>query len=266
MGLTIAILLSFFDNVGMNLFRILGGLFIQPDPQTKEAPKGPYRNDASRSDVYRNDVQPVQTEELVETAVEAPQTAVESVSPEVNTNTSPVQENQSKSKYEPIPGGFKCQPLKFGYNVLRTAKLASVKSAGFGMVRNGGTRAHQGVDLAVPNNYRCYAVDDGTVVLTKTDDDNGYGRVLIIKLDTGLYVAYAHLKSITVKVGDRVKAGDFVALTGSSGNARTMPTMELGSHLHFEVRESMRPGPGLTGRLDPLKFFTPDTYNKDLYK
>ena len=71
---------------------------------------------------------------------------------------------------------------------------------------------------------------------------------------------------IAVKVGDRVKAGDFVALTGSSGNARTMPTMELGSHLHFEVRESMRPGPGLTGRLDPLKFFTPDTYNKDLYK
>lgn len=264
MGLTIAISLSFFDNVGMNLFRILGGLFIQPDPQTKEIPKGPYQSGVVLAKVEQ--MQPVQTEELVETAVNAPQTAVESVSVEVNTNTSPVQKNQSESEYEPIPGGFKCQPLKFGYNVLRTAKLASVKSAGFGMVRNGGTRPHQGVDLAVPNNYRCYAVDDGTVVLAKTDDDNGYGRVLIIKLDTGLYVAYAHLKSIAVKVGDRVKAGDFVALTGSSGNARTMPTMELGSHLHFEVRESMRPGPGLTGRLDPLKFFTPDTYNKDLYK
>lgn len=236
----------------MNIFDLIGGLLNQPNQNKKEV-KVPYKLE---EDSY---------EEVEEVNAEAPKTAVESASPAVNTNPLPTVQKPSTSNYDPLPGGFKFQPLKHGFNVLRTAKLASVRSAGFGMVRNGGTRAHQGVDLAVPNNYRCYAVDDGIVTFVKTTDDNGYGRMLIIKLDRGLYVAYAHLKDILVKEGQRVKAGDPVALTGSSGNARTMRNMAEGSHLHFEVRTSQHPGKGLTGRLDPLKFFTPDTYNKALY-
>lgn len=237
----------------MNIFELIGGLLNQPETKTAKV-KVPYKLEEDSFD------------EAEEVVVDAPKTAVESAPTPADTKPLPVVQKPSESNYYPLPGGFKFQPLKHGLNVLRTAKLASVRSAGFGMVRNGGTRAHQGVDLAVPNNYRCYAVDDGVVSFVKTTDDNGYGRMLIIKLDRGLYVAYAHLKDIIVKEGQRVKAGDVVALTGSSGNARTMRNMAEGSHLHFEVRTSQHPGKGLTGRLDPLKYFTADTYNKALYQ
>lgn len=237
----------------MNIFDLIGGLLNQPSQKTAKV-KVPYRLEEDFSG---------ESEEVV---VDAPKTAVESAPASADTKPLPVAKKPSESNYDPLPGGFKCQPLKHGFNVLRTAKLASVRSAGFGMVRNGGTRPHQGVDLAAPNNYRCYAVDDGVVSFVKRTDDNGYGRMLIIKLDRGLFAAYAHLKDILVKEGQRVKAGDVVALTGSSGNAKTMRNMAEGSHLHFEVRTSQHPGRGLTGRLDPLKYFTTDTYNKALYQ
>lgn len=237
----------------MNIFDIIGGLLHHGNDKSSEV-KIPYKLE---EDSF---------EETNEASVDAPKSVVEEVSPSVNTEASPAVKNAPVSDYKPLPGGFKFQPLKHGLNVLRTAKLASVRSAGFGMVRNGGTRAHQGVDLAVPNNYRCYAVDDGVVSFVKTSDDNGYGRMLIIKLDSGLFAVYAHLKDILVKEGQRVKAGAVVALTGSSGNARTMRDMAGGSHLHFEVRTTQHPGKGLTGRVDPLKYFTTDTYNKSLYQ
>lgn len=237
----------------MNIFSIIGGLLNQSAGKQTEV-KVPYR------------LEEESFEEVTEAAVEAPKPAVESVSTPASTKPLPVVKKPSESNYDPLPGGFKFQPLKHGFNVLRTAKLASVRSAGFGMVRNGGTRPHQGVDLAVPNNYRCYAVDDGKVVFVKTTDDNGYGRMLIIKLNSGLYVAYAHLKDILVKEGQTVKGGDVVALTGSSGNAKGMKNMAEGSHLHFEVRVAQHPGKGLSGRLDPLKYFSTDTFNKALYQ
>lgn len=238
----------------MNIFDIIGGLLNQGSNKTPEV-KVPYRLEEDSFEEVNN-----------EEPLNAQNPAKESVTPAPEPIPPVGVKAQSESGYKPLPGGFKYQPLKHGLNVLRTAKLASVRSAGFGMVRNGGTRPHQGVDLAVPNNYRCYAVDDGIVSFVKTSDDNGYGRMLIIKLDGGLFVAYAHLKDILVKEGQRVKAGDVVALTGSSGNARTMRDMPGGSHLHFEVRTSQHPGKGLAGRIDPLKYFTPDTYNKSLYQ
>ena len=155
---------------------------------------------------------------------------------------------------------FKHQPLKQGYNKLRTAGLASKKSATFGMVRknkNGAPRAHQGVDLAVDNGYRCYAVDDGIVVNVSRGLD-GYGWTITIKLHSGLYAFYAHLSDIRVKLNQKVKAGEIIALSGSTGNAKGMTTVSKGAHLHFEVRTAMLVGLGLIGRLNPLDYFDLD--------
>lgn len=169
---------------------------------------------------------------------------------------------------------FPMPPLKKGYLKLRTAGLSSVNAAKFGMVRrnpNGTPRAHQGVDLAVDNGYRCYAVDDGVVTRVERGND-GYGWIVQIKLDDtydyndangkpqcGLVWAfYAHLSDIKVSVGQAVKAGDVISLTGSSGNARGMGDVAHGSHLHFEVRTVERAGLGLAGRADPLQFFELD--------
>lgn len=155
---------------------------------------------------------------------------------------------------------FLFQPLKPGYMKLRTAGLASVKSAGFGMVRKdakGNPRAHQGVDLAVEPGYRCYAVADGTVV-SVGNSSSGYGRTITIKLKDNLFVFYAHLSRVDVKVNDKVIAGQVIGLSGCSGNAAGMSTIPKGSHLHFEVRTIASPGLGLGGRLNPIDYITLD--------
>ena len=176
------------------------------------------------------------------------------------------------SKPAPSRYQFKHPPLKRGLNVIRSAALASSNSAKFGMVRknkDGTPRAHQGVDLAVPIGFRCYAVDDATVFETNNKDTGGYGKWVILKLinspDDCRYVFYAHLDVIHVHTGQKVKAGDVIGLTGHSGNARGMTSIARGGHLHFETRRIARPGKGLEGRSDPLQFFEVDKeHNKSL--
>ena len=64
-----------------------------------------------------------------------------------------------------------------------------------------------------------------------TDAADAAGNVIVIELDTGLFVVLAHLRHETLRVseGDRVRKGDPLALVGNSGNT-TMP------HLHLQVQ------------------------------
>ena len=152
---------------------------------------------------------------------------------------------------------FTNQPVKFP--VLRTHGLSSEKGATFGMTRNGGKRAHQGIDLAVPNGYKCYAVEDGEVVAVNHSQD-GYGNVVILKLNCpekpyhNMFAVYSHLSSIYVRVGDEIKASVVVGLSGDTGNAKGMETIKQGAHLHFELRTQKIAGLGLQNRIDPLPF------------
>lgn len=156
---------------------------------------------------------------------------------------------------------FSVQPIYRPF--LRTAGLSSVKAAMFGMVRknpDGSPRAHQGVDLAIDNGYRVYAVENGIVVSTAMGKD-GYGYTITLKLDCpqkhdlhGKFAFYAHLKDIEVRVGQKVEAGYVLGLTGDTGNAKGMTTISKGGHLHFEIRTQQVCGKGLTGRIDPLPF------------
>lgn len=68
---------------------------------------------------------------------------------------------------------------------LRSAGLASVRGAKFGMVRQGGTRAHQGIDLIAVPGTPLYAVADGTVHLAPAPNSSyPYGN--IIKASSGV--------------------------------------------------------------------------------
>lgn len=157
---------------------------------------------------------------------------------------------------------FPYMPLHIQYMKIRTAGLISEESAKFGMTRkraDGSPRAHQGVDLAIDPGFRVYAVDNGVVEYVD-NSKTGYGKQICIKLDSGLFVFYAHLDRIDVKAGQKVKGGQQLGLTGSSGNASGMNTIARGSHLHFEVRSVARPGVGLSGRLDPLPYLTLTKY------
>lgn len=158
--------------------------------------------------------------------------------------------------------------IKFSFNPLKTSKLRtaglrSVRGAMFGMTRvnpDGSPRAHQGIDLATDEGFRVYAVENATVVAT-AQEMKGYGFTVTLQLNCpekpalhGLFAFYSHLDRIDVKVGQTLKGGVQIGLSGDTGNAKGMTTVAKGGHLHFELRTTRRPGLGLVGRIDPLPF------------
>lgn len=138
----------------------------------------------------------------------------------------------------------------------------SVANNTFGMVRNGGTRLHQGWDLQTPRGMHCYAVADGTIARTDSGGDYGQSVTLEFSRPVGQarYAFYAHLSSILVRQGQAVSAGDPIGMVGVTGNAvrvtphdsvSTLALPRRQDHLHFELRTVARPGAGREGRIDP---------------
>ena len=87
---------------------------------------------------------------------------------------------------------------------------------------------HKGIDIAVNMGTAVVAAADGKVIKSGYEK-NGYGNFVILEHSSGFVTLYAHCSLISVSVGDKVKAGQTVALSGSSGRS-------TGPHLHFEVR------------------------------
>ncbi len=87
---------------------------------------------------------------------------------------------------------------------------------------------HGGMDFADRTGSPIIAAADG--VVTFVGWRMGYGNLVEIKHENGFSTRYGHLTRGTVKEGDRVNAGDLVALMGSTGRS-------TGPHLHFEVRK-----------------------------
>lgn len=90
----------------------------------------------------------------------------------------------------------------------------------------GGARHHPGVDIKTKPNDQILAAFDGVVV--RSSPFAGYGNCIRIKHRYGFETLYSHQSKNLVKVGDRVKAGQVIGLTGRTGRATT-------EHLHFEV-------------------------------
>ncbi len=90
-------------------------------------------------------------------------------------------------------------------------------------------RMHAGIDIKALKGDNLYAAFDGVVRLSKYY--SSYGNCVIIRHSNGLETLYAHATKLLVEVNDEVKAGDIIALAGSTGRS-------TGSHLHFEVRVS----------------------------
>ena len=89
-------------------------------------------------------------------------------------------------------------------------------------------RMHKGIDLHIKSNDTIYAAFDGKVRLTNYEA-RGYGNYVIIRHPNDLETVYGHLNKFLVKPDQVVKAGDPIALGGSTGRS-------TGPHLHFETR------------------------------
>ncbi|MGC4913842.1 M23 family metallopeptidase [Streptomyces albogriseolus] len=114
--------------------------------------------------------------------------------------------------------------------------------------QNGGMWAHKhsGQDYAVPTGTPVVAAHGGTVVKAGGNgagDGPAYGNAVVIKHGNKTYSQYAHLSSVNVKVGQVVKTGQKIALSGNTGNSS-------GPHLHFEIRST----PNYGSAVDPVKF------------
>ena len=96
-------------------------------------------------------------------------------------------------------------------------------------LRTLGTRLdmHHGVDLGVPIGTAVHAMSGGKVTLA--GPLSGYGNAIIIDHGAGWVTLYGHLDRVEVAVGDRVRAGQRVGLSGNTG-------LSTAPHLHFEVR------------------------------
>lgn len=91
----------------------------------------------------------------------------------------------------------------------------------------GARGGHSGSDIKTRANDTIRCVFDGIVRMAK--HYGGYGKVVVVRHANGLETIYSHNSKNLVAVGDTVKAGQPVGLTGRTGRATT-------EHLHFEIR------------------------------
>lgn len=91
--------------------------------------------------------------------------------------------------------------------------------------------------LAVKSGTVIYAYDEGD--FPKTDANWTYGTFVVIEHENGVRSLYAHLKSRTVKAGQKVTGGQVIGYSGNTGRVNPAPTASnplAGTHLHFEIR------------------------------
>ena len=86
---------------------------------------------------------------------------------------------------------------------------------------------HRGVDFALKPGNPVYATGDG-VVESVSFEFFGYGNSLVIDHGFGYKTRYAHMKTIGVVEGMKIKRGECVGQSGNSGKSS-------GPHLHYEV-------------------------------
>lgn len=136
--------------------------------------------------------------------------------------------------------------------VLRSVPLAApvdhyYVSSGFGSrvdPFNGERARHEGLDLVGSLRSDVLATAPGTVI--KAGWNGSYGRMVQIDHGMGIVTVYAHLDSISVKVGDVVGYRQLVGKLGSTGRSS-------GPHVHYEVRYNEKP-------LDPMGFLKAGRY------
>lgn len=125
---------------------------------------------------------------------------------------------------------------------------------------SGVRKLHRGIDYG--GTFDVLAAGDGVVSFISYNGNKRSGGGHVVKIDHGDCVTvYYHGREAThLRKGDRVKAGDKIYVSGSTGAS-------TGPHLHFEVRgpsgvwgtdqdpspwfaPGQRPGLKITGRLD----------------
>ncbi|QKF64833.1 M23 family metallopeptidase [Campylobacter corcagiensis] len=164
--------------------------------------------------------------------------------------SSPSKENQERIKKESEEAWKIYSKVgdEFLFDSKFEAPLNSFITSNFGNARlfNGSLKSyHSGTDYRAAIGTPIKAANSGVVVLAK----NRYfaGNSIIIDHGAGIYSQYYHLSRIDKKVGDKVKKGEIIGLSGDSGRVS-------GPHLHFGIMVG-------GNSVEPLKFIQKINYS-----
>jgi len=109
------------------------------------------------------------------------------------------------------------------------------------------------IDFTAPRGTPIYATGNGKVRKV-TKSRSGYGNRIVIDHGHNYKTLYAHMHTIDVKKGDKVKKGDIIGTVGSTGSS-TAP------HLHYEVMHKGK-------KINPIHFcldgLSPQEYDEML--
>ncbi len=98
---------------------------------------------------------------------------------------------------------------------------------------------HLGIDIVGKENEAVKATLRGTIIFANWTLENGF--VIQIQHANDMISMYKHNSSLLKKVGEKVNAGDVIAIIGNSGE------LSSGPHLHFELWRNGKP-------LNPAEF------------
>jgi len=109
---------------------------------------------------------------------------------------------------------------------------------------------HEGLDIVANVGTRVHATGDG--IVSYVGKRGGYGNVVEINHGFGYSTLYGHLSKPLVGIGQKVKRGQVIALSGDTG-------LSTGPHLHYEVRKN-----GM--HVDPAEYFFNSSDSYALYR
>ncbi|MCE9596350.1 MAG: M23 family metallopeptidase [Spirochaetia bacterium] len=136
---------------------------------------------------------------------------------------------RSNADYSGVYSGFfreipHAWPLKLDALFLNSGY--GTRGAVFGVF--GSREFHPGVDLRANFGTPVIASADG-VVKAAVQSPYGYGNHVILLHSSGYETLYGHLRALSVKTGQEIRAGQLLGYSGSTGASN-------GPHLHYEIR------------------------------
>lgn len=136
-------------------------------------------------------------------------------------------------------------PTPFDHFLFSRPVLADMKVWALEDYRYGGVFfrnvVHTGIDIPLKVGSPVFAAGSGRVAWSgfgllsgETNPNDPYGLAVVIRHDFGyqgqtLYTVYGHLSETNLVIGQPIKSGEVVGLSGATGKV-------TGPHLHFEVR------------------------------
>lgn len=196
----------------------------QESPQKQAAAQLPVLPDISSGLAYNQTRRTVVHTILLSQSADCAETEPEAVVPAVGTILT-----IGDSSGPALPEGYTVDELSFGTLETVNPVLGQLNS-GFGYRDhpvNGKHCFHGGADISANAGDPIAAFADGQVEYV--GEDASYGIYLQLDHGNGIKSFYAHCQSLCVNKGDQIRAGETIALVGSTGRT-------TGPHLHLELK------------------------------